>query len=131
MKSALIKIDDKIKNIQTELEYKFKSISKYRFLLNSLPHIYPEFSNVACHIAIWYTYNGEKIRINDLNKYILNRDIIELEIYPLRKTYFLYNIMEQKKLIKSLNNMPDLYRFYNTQLMNNIDCEVLLCSRIR
>ncbi len=122
MWKANLKIIDEIQNIKKNIIYNFYPIIRYFNLLQELPTLYGIYD---CKIEFNFEYLGKKVVIDDLSKYILNNDIIEIILKPKEKLYYLQDGIS-KEIIKSSYRTKDLYEFYQKELKDTIDCEVLL-----
>ena len=106
---ANVTIKDEMTGKTTNFKYEF-IISTYKSLLKDIKNIYKYEEN--CQIIFELSYLNTKSLIDDLAKYILNRDSIviyirENEIYILTDT-------QGTELCKS-RNMNDVYKYYRNK----------------
>lgn len=106
---ANVTIKDEMTGKITNFKYEF-IISTYKSLLKDIKNIYKYEEN--CQIIFELSYLNTKSLIDDLAKYILNRDSIviyirENEIYILTDT-------QGTELCKS-RNMNDVYKYYRNK----------------
>ena len=99
MWKANLTIIDEIANEEKKLIYRFSKICRYFNLLFDLNSHYPISEYISCDIFFTFQYLEQKIYIDDLTKYILNNDNIEiiLVLFDLknRQKNLLYKAMKR------------------------------------
>ena len=129
--SASLKIE--VNGVCKEINYYFVCIRKYSQLYDDLPSILEklEWSNKSDknktiikdtnQVEFYFTYLGKKIKVDDWEKYILNKEKIDIHINTESKpVYALVDSYQGDKVITS-TNINDLYSYYEKQkhLFNN------------
>lgn len=123
---ADVKIVDNVNGVVKNIEYRFNKISKYIYLFNELENLYDP--KCKCSIIIYSIFLEQKRIVNNLDKYILNGDQIEIVLNLEVPVYMLTDI-KSGDVIKSDKNMKTLYKLYYEHLENTMDCELLLIRR--
>ena len=127
---AKLKIIDNVENIHTILDYKFTRIMKYIDLYRDLSYIFRYLGFENCkykmkQITFTFTYLDKNIIVDDWNKYILNKDQIEIKIDKLDHIYRLVDSYSGRTIIES-KNLKILYSHYNKNLKSKLSDAVLV-----
>ncbi len=106
---ADITIHDNVNNKKLKFKYKF-TISNYQILLKDLNNIYPyhEDSEISFNLI----YLQKNYIIDDLSKYILNRDTIIVYINnPEIETSYILTDISGSEIYES-DNINNVYKYY-------------------
>lgn len=127
---AYLTIKDEINKIQSKVNYPMKTIHKYGNLYLNLSRIlkslgYQNYRYRRNQIEFKFRYLGSDILVDNWNKYILNRDEIEIRIFPMPIEFKLMLPFEKHILFKSLKQ-KDVYNFYNQFLKGRIKSKILV-----
>ena len=126
---ANLKLIDLIQKQEYNIVYKMKKITKYIDLYRDLSIILKTIGYNNCNyrptqITFTLDYLNKKIQVDDWNKYVLNRDVIEIRLTNVPKIYSLIDSFNKRIIIKSLE-IKELYKYYQKYL-RNYDCAILL-----
>jgi len=124
MQSAILNIIDEIGNLKRNSIYKFNRISRYFNLLAEFDSIYPITKYKRFLIVFSFKYEGKNILVDDLTKFILPKDIIEIRITLPDPLYYLVDSISLEK-IRSSYNIKELYKYY-LEKKDEIDCEIFI-----
>lgn len=130
---AKLKIVDTIKNVENTVDYKFNRIMKYIDLYRDLPIIlrfigYEDCRYRMTQIVFTFKYLEKDIIVDNwYNKYILNRDEIEIKIINVEPIYSLIDSSSKNIIFKS-RNIKHLYLYYNTILKSLVKNAILVKS---
>lgn len=125
MWAANLKIFDMVQNQEYNFIYKMKKITKYIDLYRDLQNIL-KYHVRSSQIEFTFDYLDKKIQVDDWNKYVLNRDVIEIRIKNAPIVYSLIDSFSQNIIITSLK-IDELYQYYQKYLRKH-DCAVLIKS---
>ena len=130
---AKLKIIDTIKNTENSVDYKFSRIIKYIDLYRDLPIIlrfigYEDCRFRTTQITFTFKYLEKNIIVDNwYNKYILNRDEIEIKISYAPPIYSLIDSLTGNILVTS-KNINKMYLYYHQILKPKVKSAVLLKS---
>jgi hypothetical protein len=115
----------KIKHEEEEkiVEYKFYKVSNYLKLFNDLHLIYPKYKK-EYEVIFNFNFLGNQILVDDLTKYILHNDQIDITIRKIKPVYYLYDPIFNCEIVQSYN-MKKLYEYAEKELNG----EILLYQR--
>ena len=125
MWQANLKIIDNVNNINKNIIYKFYKVTTYSQLFRDLPMIYPY--NSKNKVIFIFNYLESSTVIDDLSKYILNKDEIIVKINSCKPLYYLYDPIFKDEIAQSYN-IKLLYKYYYKKLSH--EEEILLYKRI-
>jgi len=120
MWKAFLKIKDHVNYLEKTIEYKFYKVTTYLNLFHDLSLIYPKYRK-EYEIEFRFNYLENSTLIDDLNKYILNNDEIEVIINPCKPVYYLYDPIFKDEIVQSYY-AKKLYEYAD----KNIEGEILL-----
>ena len=129
MWTANLKLIDMIQKRQYNVVYKMKKITKYIDLYRDISNILKAIGYKNCayrptQINFTFDYLNKKIQVDDWNKYVLNRDVIEIRLIEAPKIYSLIDSFNGKIIITSLK-VEELYKYYQKYL-RKYDCAILI-----
>lgn len=129
MWGAHLKIIDLIQNKREDVIYKMRKITKYKDLYYDLANIlksvgYEETNYRPTQITFTFDYLDNKILVDDWNKFVLNKDVIEIRMIEVPKIYTLVDSYNGRTIISSLKT-EKIYHHYN-QYLKNYNLPVLL-----
>ena len=132
MWNANLRIIDKIRNLENEAIYYFKKVSKYKQLFEYLPLLLStiDYKKKECNIPSNYVtfvfyYLDKQHIVDNWDKYILNRDKIDIIISRPLKNYYLIESLSNITLVQS-NDIKDLYIYYNKRVKNIANSAILV-----
>ena len=119
MWTANLKLIDLIRKRQYNIVYKMKKITKYIDLYRDLSNILKAIGYESCvyrptQIDFTFDYLNKKIQVDDWNKYVLNRDVIEIRLTNVPKIYSLIDSFNGKIIITSLK-VEEIYKYYQSK----------------
>lgn len=130
---AKLKIVDTIKNVENTVDYKFNRIMKYIDLYRDLPIIlrfigYEDCRYRIAQIVFTFRYLEQNIIVDNwYNKYILNRDEIEIKIINVEPIYSLVDSSSKNIIFKS-RNIKHVYLYYDAILKSLVKNAILVKS---
>lgn len=96
------------------IEYKFYKVSNYLRLFNDLHLIYPKYKK-EYEVIFNFNFLGNSILVDDLSKYILHNDQIQVTIKNVKPIYYLYDPIFKYEIVQSYN-MKKLYEYADKEL---------------
>lgn len=99
--------------------YCFKPILQYKNLHEYLPKILPHLDLTHYIVDFYFTYLNKTVLVDDLEKYILNNDLIEIHLnFNDKQQYFLRDSYNDENLYVS-PNIDDIYTYYKDSILNH------------
>jgi len=118
MWKAFLKIKDGVNHVEKTVEYKFYKVTTYLNLFHDLYLVYPKFKK-EYEVEFKFNYLDNSTLIDDLSKYILNNDKIEIIINKCKPMYYLYDPIFKDEIVQCYN-IKKLYEYADKNIVGEI-----------